>query len=392
MRERFLVILGAVDTKAAELSFLASALRVAGWPSRIVDIGLRPAAPHGLGDVVSPMALGGDDKPEAMAQMADAARGLVVSWVASGQAAGIVALGGGVGTWIALRVLRELPFGFPKIAVSTLPFDARPELGAKDIVLMPTVTDIIGLSTPLRTVLHNAAAALAGMAGAAPMTVAPRRLVGATCLGVTTPAILALRSALEDTDLDLVAFHAAGLGGAAFEQWTADRVFTAVVDLTTHELAGELFGGTASSGAGRLTAAARSGVPQVIAPGGLDFVSRGPLETLEPADRNRAHFRHSPMFTHVRIDAAGMQRLAGEMARRVNASSAPASVVVPMRGFSAENRPGGALFDPAADAAFVVALKDQLVPRVRVVEVDAHINDPGFATRIAELLLEQVGS
>ena len=168
-------------------------------------------------------------------------------------------------------------------------------------------------------------------------------------------------------------------------------MFRGVLDLTTSELTSEIFGGIATAGPERLTTAGRLGVPQVVCPGGLDIVSRGPLAALDPADRARPHYAHSPTFTHVRIDAAGMRKVAGVVAARLNAATGPTAFALPLKGFSAESRPGGAIHDPAADEAFRSELRERLSPRVRVVEIDAHINDPVFVRRACALLFEQLG-
>jgi uncharacterized protein (UPF0261 family) len=204
--------------------------------------------------------------------------------------------------------------------------------------------------------------------------------------------MLALRDAIERDGYELVSFHAAGPGGVAYESWIEKRMFAGAIDLTPHELTTELFGGVATTRRSRLTTAVRMGLPQVIAPGGLDFVSRGPIETLSADDRARPHVRHSPRFTHVRLDAAQMRTVARELATRLvtgdrTITGDRAVVAIPMRGFSAEGRDGGALYDPVADRAFVDELR-VAAPALRIVEIDAHINDATFAQRAWELLRE----
>jgi len=371
---RVVLVLGALDTKGAEVAYLADRLREAGVIPEILDIGLRSSSLA---------------KADAMAEVANATATRVANAVAGG-AAGIIALGGGVGTWIATRVMRELPLGFPKLLVSTLPFDVRHELGASDIMVVPSVADILGLNDPLRIVLRNAAIAIAALASAPQTGRSTASLIGATGLGVTTPAMLALRELIETSGFELVSFHAAGIGGAAFETWVARGMFAGVIDLTTSELTSELFGGLAVTQCRRVTAAARATVPQVVAPGGLDFVTRGPVEALSADDHAKPHIRHSPMFTHVRIDAAGMRIVARELATRLAEGTGPTIAAIPLRGFSTEGRAGGALHDPAADRAFVTELHACAPPHVRIVEIDAHINDAAFARRAWELLQELI--
>ncbi len=400
--QKFIAVLGALDTKGPELAYVCEALSRHGWSARVLHIGIRPPGrlPPGLAaaDIRIPdipaAELATLSKVAAMTRIADAAGPEVAGWVERGEVAGIMGLGGGVGTWVGAEVMRSLPFGLPKLIVSTLPYDVRPLLHGRDIVFFPSVADILGLNPMLRTVLASAAAAMDGMARAwTPFSrEAVARTIGATGIGITTPALLAARDLIEDRGFELASFHANGLGGAAFEEWVELRMFGGVLDLTTAELTSELFDGIAKAGPARLTTAGRLGMPQVVCPGGLDFVTRGPIGSLDAADRARLHYAHSPTFTHVRIDAAGMRRVAALVAGRLNAATGPTAFVVPLRGFSAEGRPGGALDDPAADAAFVSELKSRLLPAVRVVEIDAHINDPVFARGACALLFELIAA
>ena len=396
-----IALLGALDTKGPELAYVTGALAARGWQVRLLHIGIRePAAlPAALAaaDVrhvdIAPSELAALGKVPAMARIAGAAGPELAGWVAAGEISGVMALGGGVGTWVGAEAMRALPFGFPKLVVSTLPYDIRPLLHGRDIVFFSSVADILGLNPELRAVLANAVAALDGMARCwQPLTGdAIAHTIGATGLGITTPALLAARDRIEAAGFELASFHANGLGGAAFEEWIGQRMFRGVLDLTTSELTSEIFGGIATAGPERLTTAGRLGIPQVVCPGGLDIVSRGPLAVLDAADRARPHYAHSPTFTHVRIDAAGMRAVARVVAERLNAAKGPTAFVLPRHGFSAEGRPGGAVHDPDADAAFRAELFARLVPAVRTVEVDAHINDPEFARRACAVLLELIG-
>lgn len=393
-----IALLGALDTKGPELAYVCDALKRLGWAVRVLHIGIRAPGtlPAGLAEAdvrmpdIPAAELAAMSKVAAMARIAEVAGPDVAGWVKRREVAGVMGLGGGVGTWVGAEVMRSLPLGFPKLIVSTLPYDVRPLLHGRDIVFFSSVADILGLNPMLRAVLLNAAAAIDGMARAwVPVGGdAIAHTLGATGLGITTPALLTARDLIEHAGFELASFHANGLGGAAFEEWIALGMFRGVLDLTTSELTSELFDGIANAGVSRLSAAGRLGIPQVVCPGGIDLVSRGPIAQLDAADRARPHYAHSPTFTHVRIDASGMRRVAQLVAERLNAARGPTAVALPLRGFSAENRPGGVLYDRAADAAFIDELKARLVPAVRVLEIDAHINDPEFARGACGLLFE----
>lgn len=402
MQDRFLVIIGTLDTKGAEVSFLRGCLGDLGWKTKVIDAGLlappsfepdvsRDAVAARAGKTIEELLSAGEDKISAVETMAQGITRYVTEWLERGKVAGVISLGGGVGTWLGTSVMRSLPLGFPKVMVSTIPFqDIRPLIGTKDILLFPSVADILGLNPLLRTVLRNAASALSAMASLPQIEESAKKVIGSTSLGITTPAVLTSRRILERRGYEMTCYHANGYGGRAFEEGASLGMFAAVLDLTTHELSNQLFHGTGPAGEDRLEAAGKKGIPQLVAPGGIDVLSKGPIETLSPEERERPHYRHSPFFTHVRLSQEEMGQVGGVMARKLNGSRGPVTVAIPLRGFSDRNRRGALFYDPEADGAFISALKKGLHPRHRIVEVDVHINDETFAERACDLLFEMM--
>jgi uncharacterized protein (UPF0261 family) len=404
MTNPYVVILGTLDTKGPETAFLNESIRSLGWEARIIDTGLlgspaftpdvtREEVAAREGKTIQELLSGGKDKVAAVNTMAEGVLSILKEWLKEGEVRGVIALGGGVGTWLATAVMRSLPLGFPKVMVSTLPFqDIRPILGTKDIVVFPSVADILGLNPLLRMILRHASACLIGMASVSPqlITEGEKKVIGATGLGITTPALMSSRSILEKQGFEMTCYHATGYGGRAFEEGIGAGMFSAVLDLTTHEITNQLFKGIALSGPDRLETAGRTGIPQVVAPGAVDVISRGPINTLRPAERKRPHYRHSPFFTHVRVSRKGMGQIGEVMAAKLNLSRGPAAVAIPLRGFSERNRSGDVLYDPEGDGAFISTLKKRLNPRIRVLEVDAHINDEKFASMACGLLTEMM--
>mgnify|MGYP001817133748 CR=1 FL=1 len=255
-KAKWVAIVGTLDTKGPEIGFLRDCLQDLGCRVKVVDVGLLspPCIPADVcrEDVcaranasLEALLSGSEGKLEAMSCMARGVISLAGEWMASGEMAGLMALGGGVGTWIGTTIMRSLPLGFPKVMISTMPFDMRPHIGTKDIILMPSVADLLGLNPMLRTVLRNAAAALAGMVRQPVKHEVPKPVVGMTGMGVTTPTILSSRKILEDQGFEVTTFNATGLGGAAFEECTETGMFSAVLDLTTHEITNWVFKGLA---------------------------------------------------------------------------------------------------------------------------------------------------
>ena len=403
----YVAVIGTLDTKGPEIAFLRDRLQELGCKTRVVDVGLTAsAAYHGDSSREAVAARADVDiraqlkmpegKIKALEAMARGAVALMEEWLGSGELAGAVALGGGLGTWLGMKILGVLPLGLPKVMISTMPFDIRTHMGANDIVVFPSVADILGLNPMLRKILCNAAAAMAGMVRL-PETLNSSRpqpskgVIGITALGVTTPLVMASRRILERKGFEVAGFHATGLGGSAFEEWTGMGLFAGVLDLSPHELTSLLFGGVAAPRPDRLETAAIKGVPQVVAPGGLDFVSRGPLESLSREDRRKPHYRHSPMFTHVRVSSEEMRVVAQMVAEKLNRGKGPAAVVIPLGGFSDQGRTGGHIADPASDREFVQTLRKKLTKRIRIVEVDAHINDESFARAVCSTLFSLLG-
>jgi uncharacterized protein (UPF0261 family) len=405
MMKKYLVILGTLDTKGPETAFLRDCLQSLGWETRVIDAGLlspptfppdvtREEVAQRAGTTIKALVPPHGDKVEAIESMARGIALLLNDWLSAGEVAGVIGLGGGVGTWLATQVMQSLPLGLPKVVVSTVPFqDIRPLLGTKDIVVFPSVADILGLNPLLRMILRHAAASLAGMANLspAPIPARPKKVIGATGLGITTPVLMSSKRILEKQGFEMTCYHATGYGGRAFEEGIGSGMFSAVLDLTTHEITNQLFKGVAIAGPDRLETAGRTGIPQVVAPGGVDVISRGPVDTLRPAERKRPHYRHSPFFTHVRVSRKEMRQVAEVMAGKLNLGQGPAAVVIPLQGFSDRNRPGDLFYDPEAEGAFLSTLKKRLNPGVRVVEVDAHINDDRFASKACDLLTEMMG-
>jgi uncharacterized protein (UPF0261 family) len=397
------ILIGTLDTKGTEVQFVRDLIRAAGLEVRVIDAGAlgRPgfSADIPREDVFA----AAGTSLAAVQQAADrgraieaAARGvtrLVSELHAQGRVDGVLGLGGSAGTTIGTAAMRALPFGVPKLMVSTLASgQVKPFVGVRDILMLPSVVDISGLNRISRTVLANAAAAMTGMvrgqaSAAGGQAPGDRPLVTATMFGVTTPCVEAGRRALEQAGYEVLVFHATGTGGQTMESFIADGLITGVLDITTTELADELVGGVLSAGRDRLTAAGLRGLPQVISLGALDMVNFGPPETVPEKFRGRRFYQHNAAVTLMRTTPEENDRLGKEIAEKASAARGPTAVLVPLRGVSAIDREGQPFWWPEADAALLQSLRQWLSPHVRLVELDLHINDPAFAAEAAGTLL-----
>ena len=220
--------------------------------------------------------------------------------------------------------MRALPFGVPKLLVSTLASgDTRPYVGAVDVTMMYSVVDISGVNSVSARIIANAAAAIAGMAQAAPPKLDGKPLVAASMFGVTTPCVTTARERLEELGYEVLVFHATGSGGQSMEALAKDGFLAGVLDATTTELADELVGGVLSAGPDRLEAAGAAGVPQVVSLGALDMVNFGPRETVPPQFEGRNLYVHNPTVTLMRTTKEECAELGRIIGRKLAAAASP---------------------------------------------------------------------
>jgi uncharacterized protein (UPF0261 family) len=395
-----IVVIATLDTKGAETQFLRQVLAESGKTSLIIDAGvLRPpffppdidrekvyaAAGTNLAAIQ-----GVADRGKAIEAAARGVAKLVTELHAAGQVDGILSLGGSAGTTIGTAAMRALPFGVPKLMVSTLASgQVKHYVGVRDILMMHSVVDISGLNRLSRTVLTNAALAMAGMLSRRAENKQDsdaKPLVTATMFGVTTPCVETARTELERHGYEVLVFHATGTGGITMESFIADGLISGVLDITTTELADELVGGVLSAGPNRLTIAGLHGVPQVISLGALDMINFGPPETVPEKFRGRCFYRHNPTVTLMRTTPEENDQLGKEIAQKASAARGPTAVIVPLRGVSAIDREGQPFWWPEADTALFQSLRNWMAPQVELIELDMHINDPKFATAAVETL------
>lgn len=402
------VLLGTFDTKGTEYAYVKGLIEAEGVGTILVDAGVlgEPLAPPDVGRDEVAAAAGtsvgalreGGDRGEAIAAMARGAGEVVSRLHAEGRLHGVLGLGGSGGSTLFSQAVRRLPVGVPKLLVSTVAAgDTRPYVGATDLTMMYSVVDIAGINRLSERVLGNAAAAIAGMARAAAAFVpaaaaATKPLVGATMFGVTTPGVTAARERLEELGYEVLVFHATGTGGDTMESLIAGGFITAVLDLTTTELADELAGGICAAGPQRLEVAGERGIPQVVSLGALDMVNFGPIESVPARYEGRQLLKHNATITLMRTSPEENAELGRRIARKLNGARGPLTVFVPLRGVSSVSTAGQVFADEAADAALVAALRADLDPAIDARYLEADVNDPDFAREMAETLHGHVRS
>lgn len=394
-------IVGTLDTKGEEFKFLKEQIESSGLSTLVINAGVlgKPVFEPDVPAIEVAEAGGGNleemiekaDRGNNIAVMSKGVAVVVQKLYEEGKIHGVISLGGSAGTTIGTSAMRVLPVGVPKVMVSTMASgDTRPYVDTKDVAMIYSVVDIAGINSLSRQILSNAAGAIVGMIKTEAPAGEDRPMIGITMFGVTTPCVTAAQVILEEAGYESLVFHATGTGGRAMEELVRGGFIVGVLDVTTTELADELVGGVLSAGPNRLEAAGEMGIPQVIAPGAMDMVNFGPPETVPDQFKGRKFYQHNPTVTLMRTTKEENAQLGRIMAEKLNKAKGATTVLIPKQGVSAIDQEGQLFYDAEADAAFIENLKANLSTNVTLIEMDNHINDDAFVSKLADVLLESL--
>jgi uncharacterized protein (UPF0261 family)/ABC-type branched-subunit amino acid transport system ATPase component len=389
-------VVGTFDTKQHELLFVGNLiaaqnirvksvdLSTSGQPS-MADVKPTDVAAHhpeGSGAVFT------GDRGSAVTAMADAFARFLSSQKDIG---GVISLGGSGGTALATPGMQSLNVGVPKIMVSTMASgDVKPYVGASDICMLYSVTDVAGINRISERVLANAANALVGMmSGKKPKGVQHKPAIGLTMFGVTTPCVQLVVKKLEHK-YDCLVFHATGTGGRSMEKLVDSGVLEGVIDITTSEVTDHLLGGVLSAGEDRMGAIIRTGVPYVGACGALEMINFGAPETVPERYQGRNIYRHNPQVTIVRITAEEATKIGHWIGNKLNQMQGQVRFFIPEGGMSLVETPGAVFHDAQADAALFEALEGTVNQneRRRIERLPYDINSPAFADALVSAFNE----
>jgi uncharacterized protein (UPF0261 family) len=407
--DKKILLIGTLDTKGQEFEFLKNRLAELGIGVIVMDGGVL-GTPGFAADITRDLvaAEGGVELAElqkeknrgkSMEIMENGARKITGKIFGRNRICGIMGIGGGSGTSLGCAAMRILPIGFPKIMVSTVASgDTRSFVGEKDIMMVYSVADILGLNRVTRAILDNAAMAMAGIikfkekvsnsedknkdfiikkygksAGHKP-------LIAASMMGVTTPCITIAKEILEKNGFEIIAFHSTGSGGNAMENLINDGLVDGVMDVTTTEIINIPAGGVFPAGEGRMINAGRQAIPLAVSCGALDFVNIN----------GRKFLQHNPIAVLMRTSKEENLWAGREIARRLNKARGPAAVFIPLDGFSTYDAYGMPFYDPDTDAVFIRALEENLASFVKIIKCKNNINDPEFVKIMSGWLMEEV--
>ena len=402
---RTIAVVVTLDTKGREADFVRAEIESHGCSALLVDIGVvgEPTAKPGItreeiaaagGRPLSEL-LENPIRQEASPIMVRGAAKLLLERLSNGQLDGVLSLGGTQGTTSGTAIMQTLPYGFPKVMVSTVAAgDCSSFVGIKDITMMFSVSDILGLNPLTRKILSNAAGAVCGMSASRVelgATDEGRPLLAMTNLGVLTEGATRALERFKARGYEVIVFHAVGSGGSALEQMMKDGLVGGVFDYALGEISDELFDGLRAATPERLTVAGSLGLPQVVCPGGTEHLGiLVPADTVPDRWSDHKYVFHSPIILAPRLNPDEFVLVAEEMAKRLAASSGPATVMFPSEGTSRYSVPGGPLRDPEGDAAFLEALRQNLPPNAELLVRDCGAEDPAFVDEAVDRLLELV--
>ncbi|MYZ48450.1 Tm-1-like ATP-binding domain-containing protein [Propylenella binzhouense] len=388
-------IVGALDTKAEEVLLVRDECRKLGLPTLVFDTGIlgEPGCASDIGRAA--IAEAGGTPLAALIRERHSGRALAVmsaglgkilgAMAASSEVAAVLGIGGSRGTVMAAGAMRSLPLGMPKIIVTpSLIGNVRQLVGSSDVVLVPTVADLLGVNRITRPVLQRSVRMLAAWLGFEDPAPARGRTVALTSFGVTTPCVSEVRRLLLSMGTDVVVFPANGIGGPAMERLAEQGAIQGIIDITTHEIADTLCGGTCRTDGLRYGLAALGKIPRVISLGALDFVNFT-TGAVPARFAQRLLYEHSSAVTLMRTDRAESGECGSILASRLGESGGRYAIVMPGNGFSEYDRPGGPFWLPEADRACMDAILDAPPgPDGTVVATDMHINEAGFARRLVD--------
>jgi uncharacterized protein (UPF0261 family) len=403
--QKSIVIIGCFDTKGPAFAFLRNCILARGESVLTINTGMMETVvdfpidydaevvAEAATDSLERLRTSGD-RGRAIEIMGAGAAAIVAQLIRSGQLKGAIGMGGGGGTFVALSAMQPIPFGVPKLCLSTMAGkDLTRQVGTKDVTLMASVVDVAGLNGMLTPLIEQAAAAICAMADVTPtMHQKSAGRIAISMFGNTTACVSYCTERLEKQGYEVIAFHANGLGGRAMESLIGEGHFDAVLDVTTTELADELCGGVCSAGPDRLMAATRMGLPQVVVPGCLDMVNFSQPDTVPAHYQHRQLYNWTPTVTLLRTNASENEQLGKLLAQKVNQSKANVTVVLPLNGISQIDAAGNAFYQPEVNRVLFDTIKSNLSQRIKLIESLAHINDPAFADVLVASLLELLQS
>jgi uncharacterized protein (UPF0261 family) len=396
------LVISTLDTKGQETLYLKDKLSALGLIPILMDISGRGSDIAAIDIPAHRVAEAGGGSFEEIQASRDRTRvtnimmaggsRLARDLLQDGKLNGVIGMGGSTGSLMASEIMRSLPFGVPKIIISStaaLPGLSTRYIGTGDIALFHSVVEISGVSDLLRNVMDRAAHALAGMTAddiASPLA-EKGKAIALTMLGPCEKCASAVRIALEAKGYQVIGFSAAGIGDRAMEDMIDEGFFQGVIDLAPGGVGEHLFGFMRDAGPNRLETAGKSGLPQIVSTCSVNHMTPA-RSKYKPEYHDRRKFELDKLRTWIRLSPDELKKVAAVFAQKLNQARGPVTVMVPLDGWSSADLPGNESHDPAEDRLFTEVLREKLKTDIPIVEVAANMEDPEFAAAVVENALK----
>jgi uncharacterized protein (UPF0261 family) len=400
--KKSVLVISTLDTKGQETLYLKDKLSAIGLAPVVMDISGRGSDIAGIDIPAARVAEAGGGDFEEMQNsrdrtritniMMDGGSRIAADLLAEGKLDGAIALGGSTGSLMGSEIMRALPFGIPKLMISStaaLPGLSTRYIGTGDIALFHSVVEISGVSNLLKNVMDRAAHALAGMV--ADDIASPKaekgKAIALTMLGPCEKCASSVRIALESKGYQIIGFSAAGIGDRAMEDMIAEGFFQGVIDLAPGGVGEHHFGFMRDAGPNRLETAGKLGLPQIVSTCSVNHMTPA-RSKYKPEFHERRKFDLDKLRTWIRLAPEELKEVAGVFAGKLNQAKGPVVVLIPQKGWSAADLPGNDTHDPAEDQLFTQVLRERLKPDIQIIEVNANMEDSEFAKAVVENALK----
>ena len=396
-KKHAIAVVGTFDSKAEEHMFLKKRIEQTGLKAFTINVGTRGPSPEPVDLDLYTLIIANNSAVQtsrdlAIAAMIDEAKARIKKLNADDEIAGMISAGGGTGTHIATAIMHELPLGVPKVMVSTVASrNMAKTVGTKDITMIHSVADLLGVNSVSGRILDKAAAGICGMVRSRWNPPEEKIRIALPFFGFITAGAEATKQALENLGYEVVAFHANGTGGMAMEELAAEGYFHGILDLATHELADHLMDGYCGDiGPERFEPVRGQSIPRLVVPGGLDCaVLEFTRLNIPDQYKDRKIFFYD-FRSAIRLNQDETRTLADQLTEKLNKDASNIKILIPLKGWSEADRDKGPLYDPPMNMFFTQRLREKLDHNIQITEVDHHINDPAFAEIAAQLMHQMI--
>ena len=392
-------IIATLDTKGPETGFLKEKIEEAGHKALILDSGMlfEPAIEPditrheilALGGIPDLEAARPQGKAYLQHGMTKGLQAMVKKLYEEGRIQGILSVGGGQGSAMSTKAMQSLPIGFPKVMVSTIACGTArfgDYVGNRDIVMIPSISDICGLNSITIPIFSSGVGAVVGMVEMAQRTSyqANKPVIALTMAGVTTECVMRVKEILDEKGYETIVCHCNVVGAVVLDEMAAEGKLSGVIDITPHDVGGLLFDGLMKCDEHRFERIYQSGIPVMTLPGAVDFMLKGPIPELPNELKDRAMYEHTPFHTHIRTTYEEMYQVGKYLAQKHNGCTGPNKMLVPLKGYSQQNKEGSLLWDKEANQGYIDGILENKADTVSYVEKELHINDRAFAEEIVK--------